>query len=473
MSSSPDTDTQTTTSNAPTKRRRIRTDAQLEQKRARDRKSQRLSRAKNRLRIEQMEADLYSLKSRHESLLAAAEKIGMDTSLVLSLAGEAISAPSHDGAQIEPIESAITAFTNIEENVGVPVVDIGRSREAALVDVESSDDGGHCRVNLPSTVDNSPIGIDIDSCTFPPAADFNNAPNIVSAVQTALPPVNPTDNAALNSQSISGAIDLCETLLHNPVESPTPQLVPPDATDAGDLDIFHNSSGAYAESPTPTSTNTAPDCLCGIDDTQKHALHCISHRAVHLIVTTHAAIAAGMRKALAFPRSPSIPNLLLLDLDSNPLAGIVGRAMLNGSPTQLADSVATYFIIYRLLRWRICPTPETYYDLPEWYRPSELQKTWPHPLCIDLLAWPKLRDGIIPVYEQLDKLRLSRDIMESITVGWPETEPLLVKDFRNNTAVLNPKFEEHIWKFSNWRMGPLWALRQPRFVELVNMVEGY
>ncbi|KAF3141989.1 hypothetical protein TWF569_007755 [Orbilia oligospora] len=277
-------------------------------------------------------------------------------------------------------------------------------------------------------------------------------------------------NTTLATQEISSAIDLCETFLQHTVESPAAHLVPPDAD--GELDLFDHSP-EYEEPPTPIRTKTVPDCLCGIDDQHNHALHCINHKAVNLIVNTHAAIAAGMRKALTFPRSPSIPNLLLPDVDSNPLTSIVGRALLNSSPAQLADSVATYFIVYRLLRWRICPTPETHYDLPEWYRPSELQKTWPHPLCIDLLAWPKLRNGIIPIYEQLDKLRLSRDITESIAVGWPEAEPLLVKDFRTNSAVLNPKFEEHIWKFSNWRMGPLWALRQPRFVDFVNMVESY
>ncbi|KAK6348264.1 hypothetical protein TWF718_006071 [Orbilia javanica] len=462
MSSSPDTDTQTNASHP--KKRRIRTDAQLEQKRARDRKSQRLSRAKNRLRLEQMEADLSSLKSRHESLLAAAEKIGMNTSLVLSLAGEAISPSAitqSSAAQISSIENAITAFTNLESGVLHRDVEVPCQIEtASQIDAEASDDGYHPSILQPTT-NNSPID------DFPPT-EFSNVATIVSV--PGLPPDHPTDitNNALATEEISNAIDLCETLLQHTVESPAPQLVPPDAD--ADLDIFQNSP-AYEEPPTPTRTEA--DCLCGIEDQQKHALNCINHRAVNLIVNTHAAIAAGMRKALIFPRSPSIPNLLLLDLDSNHLTSIVGRAMLNSSPAQLADSVATYFIIYRLLRWRICPTPETFYDLPEWYRPSELQKTWPHPLCIDLLAWPKLRNGIIPIYDQIDKLRLSRDITESITVGWPEAEPLLVKDFRTNTAVLNPKFEEHIWRFSNWKMGPLWALRQPRFVEFVNMVESY
>ncbi|EGX52119.1 hypothetical protein AOL_s00043g509 [Orbilia oligospora ATCC 24927] len=466
MSSSPDTDTQTTASHP--KKRRIRTDAQLEQKRARDRKSQRLSRAKNRVRIEQMEADLSSLKSRHESLLAAAEKIGINTSLVLSLAGEAISssAITPNSAHISSMENAITAFTNIDP-MSLDDVEFHQCRTemGSQIGSEISDDGVH-QNGLPSTANNSPVD------KFP--TGFNTVANTASLAPE-LPPNDPITNVpnttlSLATQGISSAIDLCETLLQHTVESPAAHLAPPDAD--GELDLFDHSP-EYEEPPTPIRTKTVPDCLCGIDDQHNHALHCINHKVVNLIVNTHAAIAAGMRKALTFPRSPSIPNLLLLDLDSNPLTSIVGRALLNSSPAQLADSVATYFIVYRLLRWRICPTPETYYDLPEWYRPSELQKTWPHPLCIDLLAWPKLRNGIIPIYEQLDKLRLSRDITESITVGWPEAEPLLVKDFRTNSAVLNPKFEEHIWKFSNWRMGPLWALRQPRFVGFVNMVESY
>ena len=50
------------------------------------------------------------------------------------------------------------------------------------------------------------------------------------------------------------------------------------------------------------------------------------------------------------PRSPSVANLLLLSTDGNPVAEILNDVFMDRSHSRLADLVASYFIVYRLLR---------------------------------------------------------------------------------------------------------------------------
>lgn len=49
----------------------------------------------------------------------------------------------------------------------------------------------------------------------------------------------------------------------------------------------------------------------------------------------------------------------------------------------------------RLHIWRLNPTVEAYMNLDSWYRPTQIQLTVPHPLIIDWMPWPAMRDKLI------------------------------------------------------------------------------
>lgn len=112
---------------------------------------------------------------------------------------------------------------------------------------------------------------------------------------------------------------------------------------------------------------------------------------------------------------------------------------------------------------------ETYDDVPEWYRPSSLQRSTPHPVCIDLVAWPQLRDLLVQKMHQIDAEALSRDISDCITIDWPENQQLFVQDLRTNQPILNPSFEAHVWEYSNWKMRKAWSWKQPQMRRLVGV----
>lgn len=121
------------------------------------------------------------------------------------------------------------------------------------------------------------------------------------------------------------------------------------------------------------------------------------------------------------------------------------------------------------MQWRIYPVSETYKDVPAWYRPSYLQKTRPHPLCIDLLAWPDLRDRLVADSFNYDHPGFANDIACGMSVEWPEDRTVLVKARGSHSIYLAPSFEAHIWDYSNWKMSRAWAEKYPRLAEFVNI----
>ncbi|CAG7564718.1 unnamed protein product [Fusarium equiseti] len=49
-------------------------------------------------------------------------------------------------------------------------------------------------------------------------------------------------------------------------------------------------------------------------------------------------------------------------------------------------SMAAVWLVWVVMRWQINPTPESYADMPDWIRPTELQVFVPHIDMVDLLA---------------------------------------------------------------------------------------
>jgi hypothetical protein len=69
------------------------------------------------------------------------------------------------------------------------------------------------------------------------------------------------------------------------------------------------------------------------------------------------------------------------------LARLFGDIMLTFPNVRLAERAATVYIMHRLMRWQLWPTPHTYALLPVWLRPSVSQILVPHQHWLDYLVW--------------------------------------------------------------------------------------
>ncbi|KAH7383526.1 hypothetical protein BKA64DRAFT_712408 [Cadophora sp. MPI-SDFR-AT-0126] len=60
-----------------------------------------------------------------------------------------------------------------------------------------------------------------------------------------------------------------------------------------------------------------------------------------------------------------------------------------------AEYLGTYWVSYLLLRWQVNQSEESFARIPPWFRPTDLQMHVPHPMAIDFVAWPGIRDELI------------------------------------------------------------------------------
>ena len=120
-------------------------------------------------------------------------------------------------------------------------------------------------------------------------------------------------------------------------------------------------------------------------------------------------------------------------------------------------------------QWRLHPDAESYNDIPEWHRPSRLQESVPHPIFIDFLIWPALRDALVSSHTSF-KYEFRRDTGRLITVDWPSEKDLFIKD-QVQRLKLHPDFEGHVMNLDNWKLQAPWAERYPELIPFVNVAD--
>lgn len=86
-----------------------------------------------------------------------------------------------------------------------------------------------------------------------------------------------------------------------------------------------------------------------------------------------------------------------------------------------------YPMIESVLRWRLCPSPQSYKALPECHIPTELQNKTPHSAIIDWVSIGPLRDRMIENYNfspQLDTIFV--DLMDSGVVELDDMSSIFI-----------------------------------------------
>ncbi|CCT72786.1 uncharacterized protein FFUJ_12679 [Fusarium fujikuroi IMI 58289] len=95
-----------------------------------------------------------------------------------------------------------------------------------------------------------------------------------------------------------------------------------------------------------------------------------------------------------------------------------------------SEYLATYWVLYLLLRWQIVRSEDAYHSLPPWLRPTPLQLVVHHPMAADLIAWPAIREGLVQMsMSDPDRVYdVSTDIGKYLTVEISTSESDLVHD---------------------------------------------
>ncbi|KAM5353391.1 hypothetical protein ACJ41O_000041 [Fusarium nematophilum] len=130
-----------------------------------------------------------------------------------------------------------------------------------------------------------------------------------------------------------------------------------------------------------------------------------------------------------------------------------------------SEFLATYWVLYLLLRWQIVQSDEAYQSLPPWLRPTPLQLSVLHPVMADLIAWPEIREGLIhmSLSDSQTLHDISYDVGRYLTVDIQAAEHDLLNDPQQISA--------QILNLSNWKLDreffdryPQWKSLAPRLV---------
>ncbi|KAK5072833.1 hypothetical protein LTR64_000757 [Lithohypha guttulata] len=127
-------------------------------------------------------------------------------------------------------------------------------------------------------------------------------------------------------------------------------------------------------------------------------------------------------------------------------------------PVTYTLNIAGTYMLARLMRWLLNPTPTTYAALPAMIRPTLRQRMTVHPAFIDIMGIPPVRDAL------LAKMRDTLDVImqAGLNVDWPHSvnEALLCSRVTNVQnpdedvkIFISPQFGIAIDNIRNWVFG--------------------
>ncbi|OCL01880.1 hypothetical protein AOQ84DRAFT_328306 [Glonium stellatum] len=173
----------------------------------------------------------------------------------------------------------------------------------------------------------------------------------------------------------------------------------------------------------------------------------------------------GSELTAAGPAQPSMAGLLKLDTIapihavSQVLTDVIAKIE---SINSLPEKVGSLWLTSQFLRWQISPTRENYERLPEWVRPLPSQNTIPHPLWMDYIPWPQMRDELVKDNLRYDQNEFFLPYVQQLSLNWPYKPMECVAVFSTGReALINPAFELHIRNLENWSLGSTFSAAYP------------
>ena len=390
-----------------------------ERKRAQDRVNQRYSRARRKSKVEELEHVNKTLLQKLAIAEAEIARLRDRESAVRKVLGDATASASSQHAHVQsPVQSRM----ELEENVG------------------------EIRTNLPSPA--STIAV-----TSPPTVQSVplDAAQQSQGPITDLPFCCPIQEFPTEYFDFTFANDSNFNLIAS-ASTDHEQLNASDAIQAPHWDTVYDLVPQLNPYALEQSTNTAAT----LADWQSLPLHLSATTVLDEVVlkTTESGRQWRRRHAgrqhseLSQPSFPSISSLLnphSEDDANNPIATAVSAQIRRTNVTSFTGRVAFHYIVAVMLRWYVAPSEETYAQLPDNMRPTDLQRTVPHSPWIDLFCWPEGRDAIIKhmAPSQFDEFRLLTST--TICVHWPYSDAdVFLSSSDGKQVILNPVFVSHI-----------------------------
>lgn len=142
-----------------------------------------------------------------------------------------------------------------------------------------------------------------------------------------------------------------------------------------------------------------------------------------------------------------------------------------GKWTSRPQRLALMYICGRAMQWRANMTEENKALVPVWFLPRPAQEKIQHPLVIDFLVWPGLRERLVFEYE---KYQADGDFsfcfVEYFHFYWPFPDDQVAQyDETGSIVGMSKLFRELIYDLKNWTMLPQFFQRFPEMKADIGM----
>ncbi|KAI1179660.1 hypothetical protein F4777DRAFT_574969 [Nemania sp. FL0916] len=159
------------------------------------------------------------------------------------------------------------------------------------------------------------------------------------------------------------------------------------------------------------------------------------------------------------PKYPSIKSLLNPheNIPSHPVSKVSTDILSKFSAVnRLPERVAVLYVMHRMMRWQISPTPENFELLPPFSQPTDLQYSKPHPAWVDYVPFPAMREAFINNYQspEYNFEVIFIPYTQTLSLNWPyEEDDVLLRASSDSEITINPEFQRHLLKLENWTLG--------------------
>ncbi|KAI9866196.1 MAG: hypothetical protein M1813_001757 [Trichoglossum hirsutum] len=249
---------------------------------------------------------------------------------------------------------------------------------------------------------------------------------------------------------------------HTPLSSALGHLDPPDIHECS-IPRSSSSASSMRMEPYPAGSGhylNSPGAIAHMCPTRNIPPSCpLDSILLEFLSSRQQLVAQGVPSAVVVgPPYPSILPLLNPEkkIEAHPLTRVFADIL--GSfemLSKLPEQVAILYVMFLVMRWQISPTQENYDRVPDWITPRPSQLLTMHPIWVDYLPWPKMRDVLVRDYANYSFQDFSFHYTNSLSLNWPyEPTDVLLPTPGSDELCINPVFERHLRDLNNWSLGP-------------------
>lgn len=159
------------------------------------------------------------------------------------------------------------------------------------------------------------------------------------------------------------------------------------------------------------------------------------------------------------------------------LSKLIAELVKSVKPTEQTTTLtihALFWIHWALFRWMLAPSPQTYREIPEFLRPTSWQLFVIHPMVVDFVHSPRLREFMCE--KQLVDMPWVAQACTTIACEWSRPDvDAFCRDGWTRRLVLSPIYKTHAGNAASWTLGPScrqWLTNADYFCTITTSVHG-